>query len=338
MIAVDDIEAAWSLLEHPLPVKNELRVRELDAVTTAVGHPLFAVDEKGYRHLLIPVSPTADIREDKRSAGVQVVVNSLVDANKMRLFVDVTCRKPHLNKLFSIILSEILNMLSESVSRPDLICHQVLNRWRELLERGPSGRPDLQTVAGVFGELWQLREVVRLDSNSIDCWLGPTGARHDLAAGGTALEVKTTLARSGRFFTINGHDQLEPPADGILYLAAMRLEQVKTKGETIADLINTITSMGGDQYMLLTLLADIGITPDVVEACSDIHFRVDENRFYRVDSSFPRIVSGSFAGGVLPDGVLKVSYQIDLSTEPPVPLGDSEVKTVYRSLAVRRDV
>lgn len=338
MITVDFVETTWTLLEHSMPEQNELRVRELDEVTTAAGHPLFAIDEKQHRHLLIPVSPKADIREDKRSAGVQVLVNSLIDAGKMRLFVDVTCRKPHLNKLFSIILSEILNLLSKDSSHPDLICHQVLNRWRELLERAPSGLPNLQTLSGVFGELWHLREAVCLNSDSVICWVGPTGARHDLAADKAALEVKTTLSRSGRFFTINGHDQLEPPVDGRLYLAAMRLERVKTKGETIGDLISSITSMGGDQHILLTLLAGISITPDVVEASNDIRFRVVENRLYHIESGFPRIVSSSFAGGSLPDGVLHVTYQIDLSTEPPIPLNENDVETVYKLLASGSDL
>ncbi len=333
MITPSDINANWALLENSTLQAHELRVREMDEIETSLGRALFAVDGNRYRHLLIPIAASPHIREDKRSAGVQVIVSPLLDNGKSQLFIDVCCLKPHLNQLFSIIVSEILNLLLEDASPPDLICQRVLNRWRELLQRGPSARPSLQTVTGLFGELWQLREVVRRNSDRVNCWVGPTGARHDLVVGNVALEVKTSRARQGRFLTINGHDQLEAPAGGQLYLAAMKVEIIQNKGETLSDLLDSIIALGGNQYTLYKSLFSLGMTPDVVEACDDTRFRVMENRLYEVNERFPRIVSESFKGAILPNGVLSLSYQIDLSTEPPLALNEDEVKAVYKRLA-----
>jgi hypothetical protein len=333
MITVEDIESTWALLEGSEPEPSELRVREIDELRTPLGRPLFAVDADRRRHLLIPIAPKVKIREDKRSGGIHVTAHRLLDSEKPCSFIDVVCRKPHLNRLFSIIINETANLLIESPSRPDLICQQVLNRWRELLEKEPSKRPDLQVVTGLFGELWQLREVVRCNPDSLGCWVGPTGAKHDLFTERASLEVKTSLIRHGRFYTIHGHEQLEPLLNSELYLAAMKLEQAAGGGETISSLVDSMVSLGGDQHLLLTLLSKIGITPHVIEACDDLCFLVAEDRIYRVDEEFPRITSGSFKGGSLPNGVLMLEYQIDLSAEPPFPLSSSEIAAVYKLLA-----
>jgi hypothetical protein len=177
MITSDDVESSWALLENSISDPRDLRVREVDKLNLPLGRPLFAVDADQHRHLLIPILPSPKIREDKQSAGVHIVMHRLLDNNQPKLFIDVICRKPHLNKLFSIITSEMLNLLAEDSSRPHLTCQQVLNRWRELLEKEPSMLPDMQTLTGLFGELWQLRRLVGINPESVNFWFGPIGGR-----------------------------------------------------------------------------------------------------------------------------------------------------------------
>lgn len=333
MILPVDINATWEILERAALQPGEVRVREMDEIKSAAGNALFALDQEHHRHLLIPIAASLRVHEDTGSAGVHITAHQLLDESERRRFLDIECRKPHLNNLFSIIASEMISQLSEDESRPDLVCHQVLSRWRELLEES-SNKPDLQAVVGLFGELWQLREIVQRNSRAVNHWVGPTGARHDLTCGQVSLEVKSSLRRQGRFFTVHGHDQLEPPQGGELYVAAVKLEQVlKGGGETLSELISAIASTGCDQHFLWTGLTSLGFTPEIVAGYNDIRFTILENRIYKIADEFPRIVSDSFKNGHVPNGVIAMNYQIDLSSEPPFPLADSEVAAVYGLLA-----
>jgi len=335
MLRFEEVEYTWKLLDASSPPLDDLRVRELDELAIAGEHPLFAIDGSGQRQILIPVDGTRKLREDTASSGVQIISRRMIDAGQQRSYVVVVCRKTHLNELFSIISTEILNALASEPSHPDLTALKVLNRWRELLERAPSERPDMQTIVGVFGELWHLRNLVNINPACVSCWQGPLDARHDIVAGSISLEVKASLARTGRFVVIHGHEQLEPVNGGKLYLASMKLERVEEAGENLLDLVHGITSAGGDQAVLLPLLARVGFTSHTLELCSDIRFLVKEHLVYPVEGLFPRIVSDSFSQGKLPNGVVKIDYTIDLTNEPPYPLIDAVVKALYQELATK---
>jgi len=244
--------------------------------------------------------------------------------------------KPHLHELFSILVNEVLDLLKKDPSRPDQTCRQVLNRWRELLEREP-GSLGIEKLVGLFGEMWFLREMVLRSPNAVRYWTGPKGARHDFSIGTLAVEVKSTLSRRGRFVEIHGHEQLEPPENGELYLAVLKLEQIPASGESLPELVESIVQHGGDKYTLLQLLAQVDVRLLTFGEYKDIRFRLYESRIYKVNDAFPRITSNSFVGGVLPQGVISLAYQVDLSSEPPEPLNESAVVTLLTELSSRMD-
>jgi Putative PD-(D/E)XK family member, (DUF4420) len=328
-----EIDQSWNLLPEDAVDEGQLQVRELADVSLPAGIPLLAVDSQGMRHFLLPVASSFRVHQDRGSSGVQILSHSLVDNGSKRKFVDLICRKPHLHELFSIIVDEVLTRLGESADHPDLACHYVLERWRELIEQELSGHLELNTLVGLFGELWCLRELVRRDSGALLSWVGPSGARHDFVYNALALEVKSTLGRHGRFFEIHGVDQLEIPEGGQLYLVTVQLERQPGAGESITDLTKFLIEMGADRHRLLSLIAAAGVPPHDLEQAASEEFQVISQRVYRVDESFPRIIPASFAGGKLPNGVTHLGYQIDLSTEPPVPLGEEDVVRLYDAMA-----
>jgi len=323
----------WDLLEISAPPPDELRVHEIEDIEIASGRILIGLDTFRHRHLLMPVDRVATIVEDKRSSGVQIIAHPLLDGSALRPFVDLVCLKPHLQELFSVIVNEVLESLRSDSSRPDLTSRRVLDRWRELLEREIPANMGMEKLVGLFGELCQLREMVRNDPGSVKYWVGPAGTRHDLSNGTLAIEVKATLSRQGRFFEIHGHEQLEPPESGYLYLVALKLEQGMSAGESIQDLVESIVSLGGDRYTLLTQLGQVGMGPEGLSITKDTRFRILECRVYEVKEGFPRITSESFVSSTLPAGVLKLAYQIDLSGEPPYPLDEISVMRLYKAIA-----
>lgn len=330
---IEDVQEMWYLLETSGPTADQLRVREVMSIELDVGRILLGLDIQRRRHLLIPVAQNTRITSDRRSSGVQIVAHPLLDRDTLQPFVDLVCLKPHLQELFSILVNEILDLLKKDSSKPDQTCRQVLDRWRELLEREPSGLLGIEKLVGLFGELWFLREMVKRNPNAVRYWTGPRGSRHDFSVGTLAIEVKSTLSRRGRFVEIHGHEQLEPPEHGELYLTILKLEQVPALGESLPELVESIVQQGGDRYTLLNLMAQVDVGLLTLDEYKDIRFRLNENRIYEVKDDFPRITPNSFLDGTLPNGVIKLTYQIDLSTEPPIPLDSSAVVQLFTELS-----
>jgi hypothetical protein len=243
-----------------------------------------------------------------------------------------------LHALFSILVSEVLDLLKKDPSKPDQVCRQVLDRWRELLERETVGTIGIEKLVGLFGELWFLREMVQRNPSAVLYWTGPRGTRHDFSIGSLAVEVKSTLVRRGRFVEIHGHLQLEPPENGELYLGVLKLEQEAFSGENLSELVESIVRYGGDRYRLFQLLAAVDVRLLTLSEYKDIRFRLYESRIYKVNDAFPRITSNSFIDGVLPRGVISLAYQIDLSSEPPEPLNESAVVALLTELSSRMDM
>jgi hypothetical protein len=331
MIVLDDIQRGWRLIdtateEHRAPAQM------LHTVTTPTGQPLLVIDRDQQRHFLIPISGQRHPRGDQQSAGIHLLVNEWGIDGTQQWYADLLCLKPHLNDVFDLIIYDICKDLQENRAHPVDVCRRVLDQWRELLSHDSAGIPDLPTLLGLFGELWVLRELTRQQRRAVELWLGPTGARHDFSNGSIAIEVKASQQRRGRLITIHGHDQLDAPANGSLYLALLQLEEVPSGGEAVPDLVQELTALGCDQYELLRRLARLNITQETLAAVSNMRFRVLTTNIYRVDDSFPRITSSSFVGGRLPNGVIGLTYQIDVSSAPPYPIQPGDVAALYSDL------
>lgn len=329
----EDLDYIWGLIDEEGAAPDELRVRESEEYEIAGHSVIFAVDNGQNRLLLIPVAPGTRIQEDKRSSGVQIASRQMIDGSTLRAFLTVVCLKPHLNPLFSIIAAEIIERLQFDVSAPDMTAQQVLNRWRDLLERAPSEMPSREVLIGAFGELYTLKQIVQHEPDALRFWVGADRARHDFLAKSAALEVKTTTDRSRLYVTIRGHDQLEPPTNGKLYLALLRLERVGTGGNSLFDLVEAIISMGADRVLLMIQLAKLDITQDVLNKMKDDRYVVRDELVYLVDEQFPRLTSVSFVGGRLPERISTITYQIDLSAQPPHPLSSEQIQVIFKQLA-----
>ncbi len=221
------------------PMRREFRVLNA-TVTVAAGIVLYALDSEGYYHLLLPVTTDTLVPPDRRSAGVHILPLVLEEEHTKAYFIDVACRKLTLNEVFTHLADDILSVLGSDASDPVATCRRVLARWRELIEREAASRLSREALAGLFAELYQLRRLMERNPESLSRWAGPLGGRHDFEAGQTALEVKASLRRDGRFFEVHGVEQLAPPYLGALFVAAMKLEIGDAGGESVPKVIQDI--------------------------------------------------------------------------------------------------
>ena len=328
-----DLGPAWGALGLVKGHASELQARELDMVQVGGRTPFVAIDWEGHRHLLVPMVGDLQASTSERGSGVMVTTRDLVDQGETRRFLDVACLKPHLNGLFEVVAADILAACSDSdLDRVPVSCRGVLERWRELLEEIGSGQVSTSVLIGAWGELWFVRELLRRGAHWPGLWVGPSGAIHDIVgAGGSLLEVKTTMARGPLFVEIHGIHQLDSPEGARLLLGVLRLAHDQ-KGESLGDLVRASVAVGANHAELMALLAHAGITSGAPQYDAS-HFKVAEQRMYEVGVDFPRIVPGTLLRGSLPSAIISVSYQLDLTTNSPVPLPLAQIESELQSLA-----
>jgi hypothetical protein len=260
-------------------------------------------------------------------------VRPLIESGTKVVYLDVVCLLPHLANLFSIVADEMLLGVKDMPDNAPQACLKVLNRWRELLERPAQSLLGPERVAALLAELTWVERVARLSaSRALGVWRGPLNDRHDLSGPRCAVEVKSTIAREGRFVEIHGDRQLESDADLPLYLAFHRYERVQENGVGLPDLVTSLLELGVDRLQLLSLLAKVGYDERDVDAYRQMRFREIESRTYAVTDDFPRIVPASFSAGSVPERVFSLRYTIDLEGEPPYPINREALDAVVSDL------
>jgi hypothetical protein len=312
------------------PGRDEHRAAGAGTRTDA-GEVLFSIDGELHAHLLMPVPAGTALVEDRRSEGVQVVRHELLEGDGRQLYVDLVCTKPHLERTFHLLAEEILEELRAGKRQPDQIAVAAIARWRELLDRPP--RPPLgrERLAGLFGELLVLGELVALIPGALELWSGPRRQRHDFTGATCSIEVKTTMSIKRRI-EVNGLDQLAPPDTGELYLRFFRVEEA-SGSSSVPDLVEKLADAGVARRELLTLLAAVDYDMAHENDYRRHGFRVVERRLYRVTRGFPCLTNLSFTGGAPPPGIDGVSYGVNLDFAGPYELKETEWPSVVRQLA-----
>jgi hypothetical protein len=327
-----DLEVVWAVLETRSGDLEGLRVRGTGAELPA-GEVLVASGPDGHRHMLLPLDQGAGFAPDTGTRGVHITRRRLDTGKGIAEFVDVECRLAHLNPLFATLAREMLDAALAAPEQPATACRVVLDRWREFLgsERSPLLSED--RLVGLLAELLVLETVVGHDPHRrLDVWTGPSGAVHDLRRGDQALEVKGTHVREGRFIEIHGIEQLAAPEGGALHLTWFRFERDDTSPLSLPAAIRELRALGVDNVALTERLALAGYDAAHTGEYEQRRYRTVESRVYVVDASFPRVVPTSFASGAVPPGVLRLRYTVDLTNEPPTPLGDAAADEVYKAL------
>lgn len=309
-----ELESLWRSLSHPSTPGETV----VCATGVSVGgvEVVIGLDHLGRPHVMVPLGDNRLV-VSKRSAGVSA--NSprpLLHEGIRRNYLDVCCTKPALRMFFARLAAELVSEAAKQEAAAASRCVALIDAWRALFGSlsGPFGRPQ---AVGLLGELFVLRELVRLSPRALQSWTGPLGGIHDFRNGTLALEVKTTLRREGRFHSISSIDQLEPPQNGRLDFISIRIEPVPGGPLSIAGLIRELETSGVDCGELSRRVEETGLRDSASQELEHETFELRDLAAYTVDDQFPRLNSAAFVAGSVPAGVIAVRYDIDLSTEPP---------------------
>jgi hypothetical protein len=323
-----DLAAVWTVLESAPPDTG------LDAVETGyqvtAGDLLAGIDGEGRRYLLVPLLPGEAARVDTKGRAVHLIRLQHAGAH----YLAISCLTPELFTVFTRFSHELVVSL-EHADSPARAAAESFERWRALFsETAERGVISEERLVGLLGELLTLEDVLAKQApRSLSFWRGPFGDAQDFRTATHAFEVKSTLVREGRIVAISSIDQLQPPPNTALWLIHHQLDR-DPSGFTIADRIHRLASMGASSDDLAAGLAETGVDMNNLEPYSPRRYRLVKTRTYDVTGfAFPSITRSSFAAGDIPPGTLRISYSIDLTNEPPLPLGASEAESVILAMA-----
>lgn len=314
----------WQILaSHPV-VERQLRAyrycgtpRVVMAALSADGHHGLLVEINARESGVIPEELTGE------SAGALTAALSAFDPDGCgaRRFVHVQCLDHDADQAFDafcVLLEERARTVP--VARALKECSE---EFRRLLT-GDRAAPSPKAV-GLLGELLVLGALVDRDPDLVEAWVGPSGGRHDFRRGATAIEVKTTLrsAAKGRTVHISDIDQLEPPAEGRLFLHLVRLERVMDGDVSVDSLTADIAArlIGDGHASFLRCIDDI----DIDDSDRRATYVVRELAAFEVREGFPALTPGHLVGGSLVPGVSRVSYDLALESAASfeVPVGEA---------------
>ncbi|WP_305787359.1 PD-(D/E)XK motif protein [Symbioplanes lichenis] len=291
---------------------------------------LCAVGPDDRRHLLVPVPAGEDVRADTRSAAVHLLQLTLQAGDEARTYANLVLLRDDLADVFTALCADLIAVLAVNDRTAQVAVSQVLDAWRELFRGGP--QLSTEELAGLFGELVFLNELLDLDASLLTAWRGPLRAAQDFIANDHAAEIKATASSEGRSIRIHGIDQLVAPSGGLL-IRWMRLSTADTGGRSVPELVDMTAGRIDRPRELWQLLARAGYLTADRDRYAGLRFSAVETAHYEVTDGFPRIVPGSFADGV-PGGLSQVRYTVDLDQAPP-PMQQDEVRVFMSAMAKR---
>jgi hypothetical protein len=228
--------------------------------------------------------------------------------------------------LFTELCADVLVAVQDLPTNPIRALNRVLDRWKALFQahQTPMGE---QQLVGLFGEIMVLNRLLEHDPSAHRLWKGPHGHRHDFSSGRHAVEVKSSLVPEERRPRIHGLDQLEVPENGALSLAWFRLLRAgaRSTGHGFVEEVERARRRCDDEVALLDLLAAAGYHPADADLYEDVRFVIDEERWFRVDATFPGLTGRALETAGVPVSVLDVEYTIDLSGELSAVMSDDNV-------------
>ncbi len=219
--------------------------------------------------------------------------------------------------VFSVLCEDLIFQVAESTFQPKII-NLILNRlskWENLFDSiGQQGLSN-EAQRGLYGELYFLRKFLISASDNYSClktWTGPSQTIQDFQNNNWALEVKTTHGNNHQKIHISSERQLDDSIIPELYLFHISLDVRANFGETLNDIVFSITEFLLDDNNALSLfnikLHEAGYFDIHRSFYSVSGYSIRQENIFAIKDKFPRIRETE----LLP-GVGDVKYSIIIS-------------------------
>jgi hypothetical protein len=300
--------AQWASLRRNRPIAEDQMATMPVTCDGANTILTLGIDTTGEIHFLVDVTgrPMSDLPPE--FIGLQVRHRHFANGQ----FLDLCSPASH-ERVFTPFCCDLACAIVIEQRDPWAATISTIRNWQAAW-KSPKSSMEKAVQVGLYGELWVLEIVLvpLLGPRAVELWSGPERERHDFV--GRTLHIETKATRRDRLeFSISRIDQLVAPKDKRLLLAAIRIEESVAGLETIADPIDRIRDLigndGNADDLFLGKLAGLGWRDGLRRSGELLHFNLKDALFFAVERSFPRMPD-DFSP---PSGVVAVEYTIDLT-------------------------
>lgn len=325
---LDELTLAYTTLSTiPAPEKGGLHRRNLDIKGLATPTEL-AVDCNGSPLLIIHVSDKVTSRKtfwESRGIRAEIFPGS-EPGSSPRIYIETNSE--YSPTLFASLCASVIVKLLASRSSAKQAVVDALDEWKSLF-LSPRDPLNETKLLGLIGELITLEAGIKeAGPEFLECWVGPNGERQDFRRDSLAIECKANGSGTS-FIQINGHDQLEAPEGGRLFLSFVQLEKTPDSSHNLPALIERITKLGARRPLLEEKIMRAGATVSQMASTEPSYSLVGHHLFH-VGDAFPKITSKELVGGGLPAGVNAIAYRVDLGVAQKHVLSPAEAAASYK--------
>ncbi|KAB2790728.1 PD-(D/E)XK motif protein [Brucella anthropi] len=216
--------------------------------------------------------------------------------------------------IFAVLSADLVQVVTAQTTTGSGLtrCLDRLCMWQILFDRIPAEGLSEERQRGLFGEL-AVMDSLLLEAlapfSAVTSWVGPDPANQDFVHAGTAVEVKTSLAKRHARVVINNEKQLDERPHRALFLAHLRMDESAARGVSLASLVTRVRDRVEVDPAAARELEDRLTLAGYLDLHAPIYTRmkwlVASTRFFRVEGEFPRLTENN-----LPVGVGDIRYSI----------------------------
>lgn len=218
-----------------------------------------------------------------------------------------------IDEVFALFIENIYESIN-NLDDESKVINQTLDsiaKWKKLFDKIKSTLLTEEEQKGLIGELLFISESIENEvpkDTIIENWFGPDYYNKDFIINNKGFEIKTTT-QDRPTLKISSEQQLDKQDLDILYLIQYNLEESRSNGFTLPEIINKVRIEIAVNYILKSKfdekLIQIGYNEDD-SAKYDTKYKLIEKYVYDVNKDFPKITKST-----LPKGIFNSIYNIE---------------------------
>jgi hypothetical protein len=217
--------------------------------------------------------------------------------------------------VFTVFIARVCDEL-DAIDKPELALKTVIaiiDKWKHFFSGGSEVLTE-ERQTGLYGELYIMHYLVSSGvtaSKVLEAWTGSKKTNQDYEFGAIAIEVKSTAAVDTSRINITNSRQLDDTGLDHLYISRILFDARQGVDRTLPILVDNV------RHLINMFAPEASLSFEeklLASGYQDKHedfynyrtYSEREMKFYEVMERFPRLIKQN-----IPDGVTKVSYEID---------------------------
>ena len=299
--------SSLTVLNRSILLKNKIRI-------------VYIVAAKDHQRIIAVMLPKDCTKEPlsrfPKWHGIEFAYDHITEyqnPNTENEYIIISQSKDYDSGIFEIIANDITDQLEKISTQKKMISclSDTLSKWKKFFALNSDVIMSEQLQEGLYGELLVLQKLIfNFGDEAVSYWSGADKETHDFYVNGSAIEVKTTSAKSNEKIRISSEHQLNPKdVENTLFLYVNMVRKSRSDGTTLPEIIKSIHSGISEPYR--SLFEEKLFKYGYISSCEErytLGFHLRSYQTYKVEDTFPNIVPDN-----LDNGISEVTYSLDLN-------------------------